>query len=150
MTRMEALFEKLGNLSTVNNLANEFYEVMDHDPKAKELRAIHPENMYMSKKTMYRFLSHWSGGPKLFSDEYVNGKWLELRHRNVELSEQHRQHWLYCMETAMANLHFNNDLIQELLSRFSSLINAMIANDQVLHRILNYQITECVLNRRIN
>lgn len=124
---MQTLFEKFGSLSAVNDLANEFYEVMDRDAKAKELRAIHPENLYMSKKTMYRFLTHWSGGPKIFNQEYVNGKWLELRHRNVELSEVHQQQWLYCMETAMGNLGFSEDLVQELLARFSSLINSMLA-----------------------
>lgn len=121
------LFEKLGSLSVVNNLANEFYDVMDRDPKAKELRAIHPKNLYMSKKTMYRFLSHWSGGPKIFNAEYTNSTWLELRHRKVDLNERHQQQWLYCMQMAMHNLKFDEDLIRELLSRFSNLINSMVA-----------------------
>ena len=124
---MESLFEKIGSLSAVESLASAFYDVMDRDPKAKELRAIHPENLFMSKKILYRFLSHWSGGPKIFNADYTNSTWLELRHRNVDLSEQHQQQWLYCMETAMRNLEFSDDVTQELLSRFSSLINSMIA-----------------------
>jgi hypothetical protein len=32
------------------------------------------------------------------------------------------------METAMGNLGFHEDLIQEVLDRFSSLINAMLAH----------------------
>ncbi len=125
---MESLFEKIGSLSAINSLANEFYDVMDSDPNAKELRGIHPENLFMSKKTMYRFLSHWSGGPKIFNAEYTNSTWLELRHRNVGLSEKHQQQWLYCMETAMQNLEFQDELINELFARFSSLINSMIAH----------------------
>jgi hemoglobin len=125
---MESLFEKIGSLSAINSLANEFYDVMDSDPNAKELRGIHPENLFMSKKTMYRFLSHWSGGPKIFNAEYTNSTWLELRHRNVDLSEKHQQQWLYCMETAMQNLEFQDELINELFARFSSLINSMIAH----------------------
>jgi hemoglobin len=124
---MESLFEKLGSLSTVNNLANEFYDVMDRDVGAKELRAIHPNNLHMSKKILYRFLAHWSGGPEIFNVEYTNSTWLELRHRSVELSEQHKHQWLYCMETAMSNLEFSDNLKQDLLSRFSSLINSMAA-----------------------
>ena len=77
---------------------------------------------------MYRFLSHWSGGPKIFNAEYTNSTWLELRHRNVGLSEKHQQQWLYCMETAMQNLEFQDELINELFARFSSLINSMIAH----------------------
>ena len=124
---MESLFEKLGSLSAVSSLANEFYDVMDRDVSAKELRAIHPNNLHMSKKTLYRFLAHWSGGPKIFNEEYINTTWLELRHRNIELSEQHKKQWLYCMETAINRLEFSDDLKQELLSRFSSLINSMVA-----------------------
>jgi truncated hemoglobin YjbI len=52
---------------------------------------------------------------------------LELRHRNVELSEKNQQQWLYCMETAMCNLEFKEKFIKELLARFSSLINSMLA-----------------------
>ncbi|MFK7815916.1 MAG: hypothetical protein AB8B92_06230 [Gammaproteobacteria bacterium] len=131
---MEAsnLFEKIGSLSVVNNLANEFYDVMDRDPKAKELRNIHTKNLFMSKKVMYRFLSHWSGGPEIFNAEYTNSTWLELRHRHVDLNVQHQQQWLYCMKVAMSNLKFDEELIQELLSRFSNLINSMVAKRSAL------------------
>ena len=124
---MGCLFDKIGNLTVVQQLATEFYDVMDRDPFAKELRAMHPKNLFMTKKTLYRFLSHWSDGPKIFNDEYTNSAWLELRHRNVELSEHHQKQWLYCMETAMQNLKFKEELIKELLARFSSLINSMLA-----------------------
>jgi hemoglobin len=122
-----SLYEKLGSLSVVNSLANEFYDVMDRDPKAKELRGIHPKNLHMSKNTLYRFLSHWSGGPEIFNAEYTNSTWLELRHRHVDLQVQHQQQWLYCMQTAMNNLELDERLVQELLSRFSNLINSMVA-----------------------
>lgn len=129
---VSSLFEKLGSLSVVNQLADEFYDVMDRDSKAKELRAIHPKNLFMSKKIMYRFLSHWSGGPEIFNADYTNSTWLELRHRNVDLSEQHQQQWLYCMQVAMQNLKFDESLINELLSRFSNLINSMVAKRTAL------------------
>ena len=124
---MGALFEKFDNQYQVQQLAEEFYDVMDHDSKAKELRNLHPDNLFFTKKILYRFLVHWLGGPKLFSDELTNSTWLELRHRNVELNELHQKQWLYCMETAMQNLGFNEELMKECLTRFSSLINSMIA-----------------------
>jgi hemoglobin len=127
-----SLFEKLGGLSVVNALANEFYDVMDHDPEAKELRDIHPKDLQMSKKTLYRFLSHWSGGPEIFNANYTNSTWLELRHRHVDLKDQHQRQWLYCMQTAMNNLELDEHLIQELLSRFSNLINSMVAKRSAL------------------
>ena len=124
---MSTLFEKFESQYQIQQLAEEFYDVMDRDPSAKELRNLHPENLFFTKKILYRFLVHWSGGPEIFSAELVNSKWLELRHRNVELNESHKRQWLYCMEMAMQNLRFRDALIDELLARFSSLINSMQA-----------------------
>ena len=124
---MSVLFEKFDSQYQIQQLAEEFYEVMDRDENAKELRNLHPENLFFTKKTLYRFLVHWSGGPEIFNGEYTNSTWLELRHRNVELSELHQSQWLYCMESAMKNLEFKEELIKEVLTRFSSLINSMIA-----------------------
>jgi len=124
---MESLFEKFDSQYQVQQLAEEFYDVMDRDAKAKELRNLHPDNLFFTKKILYRFLVHWSGGPEIFNAELTNSTWLELRHRNVELNELHRKQWLYCMEMAMQNLEFKAELIEEVLARFSSLINSMLA-----------------------
>ena len=124
---MGTLFEKFDSQYQIQRLAEEFYDVMDHDEKAKNLRSLHPENLFYTKKILYRFLVHWSGGPEIFNEEYTNSIWLELRHKNVELNELHQKQWLYCMETAMQNLEFNEELIKECLARFSSLINSMLA-----------------------
>ena len=124
---MSTLFEKFDSQHQVQQLAEEFYDVMDRDPAVKELRNLHPENLFFTKKILYRFLVHWSGGPEIFNAELTNSTWLELRHRNVELNELHQKQWLYCMQTAMQNLHFKQELINECLARFSSLINSMKA-----------------------
>lgn len=124
---MSTLFEKFDSQYQIQKLAEEFYDVMDRDEKAKELRALHPENLFFTKKILYRFLVHWSGGPEIFNAELTNSTWLELRHRNVELNELHQEQWMYCMETAMNNLQFKEALVKECLARFSSLIHSMQA-----------------------
>ncbi len=124
---MGTLFEKFDSQYQVQQLAEEFYDVMDRDTNAKELRNLHPDNLFFTKKILYRFLVHWSGGPEIFNADLVNSTWLELRHRNVELNELHQKQWLYCMETAMQNLEFKEELRKECLARFSCLINSMLA-----------------------
>ena len=42
---MSTLFEKFESQYQVQRLAEEFYDVMDRDPKAKVLRSLHPENL---------------------------------------------------------------------------------------------------------
>ena len=124
---MSALFERFDSQFQIQQLAEEFYDVMDRDPAAKELRNLHPDNLFFTKKILYRFLVHWSGGPEIFNAELTNSTWLELRHRNVELNKLHQKQWLYCMETAMQNLQFKEELTKECLARFSSLIHSMQA-----------------------
>ena len=130
---MATLFEKFDSQYQIQQLAEEFYDVMDREPAAQELRKLHPDNLFFTKKILYRFLVHWSGGPEIFNAELVNSHWLELRHRNVELNELHKRQWLFCMETAMQNLRFKDDLKKEVLARFSSLINSMQAKRSSLH-----------------
>ncbi|MEM7401580.1 MAG: hypothetical protein AAF304_06490 [Pseudomonadota bacterium] len=124
---MSTLFERFDSQYQIQQLAEEFYDVMDRDPVAAELRDLHPDNLFFTKKILYRFLVHWSGGPEIFNTDLVNTTWLELRHRNVDLNETLKTQWLYCMEMAMQNLQFKDELIEEVLSRFSNLINSMIS-----------------------
>jgi len=130
----EVLFEKFENQYQIQQLAEEFYDVMDCDAKVKVLRDLHPENLFFTKKILYRFLVHWSGGPEIFNSELTNSTWLELRHRNVELNDLHQEQWLYCMETAMKNLGFNEALMNECLARFSNLISAMTAKRSAINK----------------
>lgn len=122
---MSNILDQIGGISTIKTLVNEFYDVMESDPLAKELRDIHPEKITSARKNFYRFLTHWLGGPEIFGEQYVNAEWLELRHRHVELSEKLVQQWLYCMETAMANLDIHGELKNKLDNSLRALIDDM-------------------------
>jgi len=70
-------------------------------------------------------MSEWFGGPALFGSQYVNAKWLELRHRRFDLSERQKEQWLYCMNQAMTNLTYEAELKNLLTLRFSAMIRQM-------------------------
>ena len=123
---MSSVFDQIGGMTAVKTLVNEFYDVMERDPLAKELRAAHPLKIISTRNNLYRFLTHWFGGPKIFGDQYVNSEWLELRHRHVDLGEQFVQQWLYCMHTAMANLNLKGDLKNQLDTKLKMLIEEMV------------------------
>ena len=100
---MQSLFERAGGLSTTRALADEFFNVMESDAKAKRLLELHPDNLHMSRLKLYKFLTQWFGGPELFGRQYVNAEWLELKHRRLNFNEDEKNQWLYCMNTAMKN-----------------------------------------------
>lgn len=123
---MTSMYARLGgNLTCIRSLANEFYDVMDADPRVRELRELHPQKLHSAKKHLYEFLSQWLGGPKLFGEQYANATWMELRHRHFALSDEHARQWLYCMDRAMTNLGIDAELQVALRQRFSGLIKAM-------------------------
>tara|TARA_R110002096_G_scaffold407532_1_gene606112 strand:- start:191 stop:631 length:441 start_codon:yes stop_codon:yes gene_type:complete len=122
---VNSLFHQIGGMSEIKSLVNEFYDVMDSDPYTKELRDAHAKILNSARNNLYRFLTHWFGGPKIFNDKYINGQWLELRHRHVDLSDKFAQQWLYCMETAMDNLSFNKELQETVMSHQNTMILEM-------------------------
>lgn len=121
----KSIFEQIGSLTKVRNLADEFYTVMEEDSNARALRDIHPKKLISARKNLYRFLSEWLGGPKLFGAQHVNAKWLELRHRHFGLAQEHADQWLYCMDTAMTNLAFDETLKEVLNARFYAMLQSM-------------------------
>ncbi len=121
----KSLFEQLGSLSAVKQLANTFYDVMDKDPAYLELRVLHPQKLTTTKKKLYRLLAHWLGGPALLTVEPPSAQLLERRHHHIDLNDRHAALWLDCMQHAMRSCELNTQLQQQLNHRFSSMIKAM-------------------------
>ena len=122
---MQSLFERAGGLSTTRALADEFFNVMESDAKAKRLLELHPDNLHMSRLKLYKFLTQWFGGPELFGRQYVNAEWLELKHRRLNFNENEKNQWLYCMNTAMKNLKIQPELCKEIMTLFRKMITSM-------------------------
>jgi len=122
---MRTLFDRIGGLASTRALADEFYNVMESDAKAKSILEIHPSNLYMSRLKLYKFLTQWFGGPALFGEQYVNAKWLALKHRRFNLTKDEKDQWLHCMDTAMDNLKFAAAEKQEAMQRYIGMIECM-------------------------
>ena len=124
---MHTLFEKIGGLSSTRALADAFYDVMESDENARRLLEMHPDNLYMSRIKLYKFLTQWFGGPELFGKQYVNAEWLELKHRQLNFTEDEKSQWLYCMNTAMKNLKIEPELCEEIMTLFKNMIKTIQA-----------------------
>ena len=123
---MQTLFEKIGGMSKIRILADAFYDVMEEDPFASELRAIHPENLHTTRNRLYQFVTQLFGGPEMFGKAYVNVEWLERRHRHKGVNGVLARQWLYCMEKAMCNLGYDTELQSEAYTMFEGLISGML------------------------
>ncbi|MGQ5523036.1 group II truncated hemoglobin [Chitinimonas sp. PSY-7] len=93
-------YEQIGGELAVRKLVNRFYEIMDTDPVAAGVRAIHQPDLTLAAEKLFLFLSGWLGGPPLFVEKYGHPM-LRARHLPFRIDERMRDEWLYCMYKAM-------------------------------------------------
>ena len=96
-------YDLLGGTEQVRALVDRFYDIMDSDPKAAEIRAMHPEDLSGSREKLFMFLTGWTGGPQLYIERYGH-PFLRRRHLPFSIGEAERDQWMYCMVRAMHDM----------------------------------------------
>lgn len=96
-------FEALGGTETIRALVERFYDIMDSDPKAAGIRAMHPPDLTSAREKLFMFLTGWTGGPQLYIERYGHPR-LRARHLPFTIGEEERDQWMYCMIRAMHDI----------------------------------------------
>ena len=94
------MFERIGGALTVDRLVESFYRRMDALPEAEGIRAMHPDDLGSTKQVLKRYLTEWTGGPKLYSVEKGHPR-LRQRHMGFPIGSAERDAWLLCMRGAL-------------------------------------------------
>ena len=102
-----------GGTLKVRQLVEAFYDVMDSDPKAKGIRAMHQADLTEAREKLFMFLTGWTGGPQLYIERYGHPR-LRARHMPFSIWEPERDQWMYCMISAMHQLQLEEKLMQKL------------------------------------
>ncbi len=88
----------------LKELVEDFYTIMETDPKAKRcLNAHELENGKVPgivKERLFMFLSGWTGGPNLFVQNRGAPR-MRMRHAPFQIGQKEKEEWLYCMDRAM-------------------------------------------------
>jgi hemoglobin len=93
-------YERIGGLVIIDRLVEEFYFRMTTLPEAAAIRAMHSENLHSIKSVLKRYLTEWTGGPKLYSVEKGHPR-LRQRHLGFKIGAAERDAWLLCMRGAL-------------------------------------------------
>jgi hemoglobin len=93
-------YELAGGEAMVRRLADRFYEIMDTDPGAAGIRAMHGEDLMPIRQLLFEFLSGWLGGPTLYFDRPEH-RCIMSAHRPFAIGEAERDAWMTCMRKAM-------------------------------------------------
>ena len=119
-----SLYDKLGGEEAIRSLTVRFYEIMESDPEAREIRELHPENLATSEQKLFEFLSGWSGGPPLFVEKYGHPR-LRARHLPFPIGIRERDQWMMCMKQALSEKVADEDLRIKLDQQFAHLADFM-------------------------
>ena len=121
-------FELLGGeeqgMETLRNLVETFYDIMDSDPKAQPIRAMHPADLTSAREKLFMFLAGWTGGPQLYIERYGHPM-LRKRHLPFAVDESARDQWMYCMIKAMHQLKMDETLMTKLAEQLYGVADFM-------------------------
>src|SRR5579872_530136 len=93
-------YDLIGGEAMVRRLADRFYEIMDTDPGAARIRAMHAKDLAQIRQLLFEFLSGWLGGPPLYSQRSEH-RCIMSAHRPYAIGEAERDEWMMCMRRAM-------------------------------------------------
>ncbi len=113
-----------GGTEKIRTLVETFYDVMDSDPRAKGVRAMHQADLTSAREKLFMFLTGWTGGPQLYIERYGHPM-LRRRHLPFAIGESERDQWMYCMIKAMQTLNFDEDLMIKLAEQFYGVADFM-------------------------
>ena len=120
----KTLYELIGGETGLRQLVDRFYDAMDSAPEAVNVRAIHPEDLSDSRDKFFMFLSGWSGGPPLYMEKIGHPR-LRQRHIPFPIGKPERDQWLWCMDRALEESGFDEQLTQYLRGKFTEIANSM-------------------------
>lgn len=108
-------YEMIGGAPAVRRIVDRFYDIMDEDPAAAPIRAMHAEDLGPMRDRLFEFLSGWLGGPPLYFQR-SDRKCIMSAHRPFAIGEAERDQWMMCIRRAMADSGVSPE-VRELLDK---------------------------------
>lgn len=93
-------YELIGGAEGLRRIVDRFYDIMDTDPAAAGIRAMHGADLGPIREKLFDFLSGWLGGPPLYFQR-PDRKCLHSAHADYAIGEAERDQWLMCMYRAL-------------------------------------------------
>lgn len=107
----------VGGEAAVRALVDRFYDLMDLEPRYKELRAVHGSELTAARDKLFWFLSGWLGGPPEYTERFGHPR-LRMRHMPFAIGIVERDQWLACMAQAMQESGLDAALRERLENSF--------------------------------
>lgn len=123
-TFFELLGGEANGIQNIRQLVETFYDIMDSDPKAQPIRAMHQADLTSAREKLFMFLTGWTGGPQLYIERYGHPM-LRKRHLPFAIDESARDQWMHCMIKAMHQLDYDDELMKKLAGQLYGVADFM-------------------------
>jgi hemoglobin len=123
-TTAVSMFERIGGSATIDALVDRFYGRMDSLPEAQVIRAMHADDLGLIRDVLKRYLTEWTGGPRLYTPEKGHPR-LRQRHFGFAIGDAERDAWMLCMRGAMEETIADAAARQDLDKAISGLADWM-------------------------
>jgi len=117
-------YELLGAESGVRELVKRFYDYMDSETEAAEVRRMHAKSLRAAREKLFLFLSGWLGGPDLYVEKYGHPM-LRRRHLPFAIGVRERDQWMHCMRKALDDMPIEEPLRNKLEQAFMATADHM-------------------------
>lgn len=124
-TKHATPFEWIGGEHKVQALVDRFYDLMDIEPRYRELRAAHGSTLDNARQKLFWFLCGWLGGPQHYTDRFGHPR-LRMRHMPFSIGIIERDQWLACMDQAMGETGVDAALRERLKTSFFQTADWMV------------------------
>lgn len=121
-------YAAMGGAFGVRRLVQRFYVLMDELPEACTVRRLHPESLACSEDSLFKFLSGWLGGPRLYTQERGHPR-LRMRHAPYAIGATERDEWMLCMRQALDEQVDDPVLRQKVEQAFSGMADHLVNRD---------------------
>ena len=118
-----SLYDTIGGASAVRRIVDRFYDIMDSNPAAGRIRAMHAEDLAPMRRRLFEFFSSWLGGPPLYFQR-PGPNCIVRAHRRLSIGRDERDEWMFCMGRALEDCGVPSDLRMVLNTRLARMAEA--------------------------
>lgn len=94
-------FEIFGGEEAVRRLTKRLYNIMETDPAAERIRAMHQADLSIVAEHVGSFITGWMGGPRdYFTDP--DRPCIMSAHKPFDIGPEDRDAWMACFRKALA------------------------------------------------
>ncbi len=94
------MYAQLGGDAAVQALVNRFYDIMEHDPAMRPLRALHAADLAPMRDKLTDWMCTWLGGPQRYFQR-PDAVCIGAAHSAFPIDGAMRDLWLACMYRAL-------------------------------------------------